>query len=296
MFDLQQYLATQRAMIDERLHSYFNIPVQLPAQAKILEAMSYSVFAGGKRLRPILCLAAAQAVGGSAEAVLGAACSLELLHTYSLIHDDLPCMDNDDYRRGKLTNHKVFGENTAVLAGDALLTMAFEILSQDAAHDPRVVVRVVQEVAKAAGHQGMVAGQVMDLLSEHQRLTHEQIQQLHQLKTGALIEASLKTGALLSGADEEALQALTQYGQAYGLGFQITDDILDVVGDTRIMGKEAGRDQAQEKATYPALFGIEVSRKLALEAANQAKQALAKLPGDTKPLGAMADYLTQRES
>lgn len=296
MFDIQHYMKKNRALIDAQLHRYLSIAGQRPAQSKVLEAMAYSVFAGGKRLRPILCLAAAQAVGGQIQDVLPAACAIELLHTYSLIHDDLPCMDNDDYRRGRLTNHKVFGEDIAILAGDALLTLTFEILSSELKHKPDVALQVVKEVAKASGYQGMIGGQVMDLLSEHKKLTKEQIEELHQQKTGALIEVSLKIGALLSNAEPTMVKALCRYGQAFGLSFQITDDILDVVGNSQQMGKRTGRDQAKEKATYPAIFGIETSKTLALEGVATAKAALADLPGDTAPLEALADYLTQRES
>jgi len=296
MFDLKQYMEINRAAVDARLHKYLDVAGKCPAQEKIIEAMSYSVFAGGKRLRPILCLAAAQAVGGRIEDVLPAACAIELLHTYSLIHDDLPCMDNDDYRRGRLTNHKVFGEDMAVLAGDGLLTLTFEILSSELQDRPAKALAVIAELAKAGGWQGMIAGQVMDLLSEHKKLTKEEIELLHRQKTGALIEASLKIGAVLSDAQPHMIEALSRYGQAFGLVFQITDDILDVIGDAGLMGKNTGSDQAKEKATYPSLFGIEASKLMAQEGVVSAKAALADLPGDTTPLAALADYLIQRES
>ena len=220
-----------------------------------------------------------------------------MLHTYSLIHDDLPCMDNDDYRRGKLTNHKVFGEGLAVLAGDALLTLSFEIIGRELKeHEPLVVLRVVQELAQAAGCKGMVAGQVMDIISEHKQLTTDELRQLDQQKTGALIEASLKIGGLLAGGQPQAICNLSSYGRAFGWGFQIIDDILDITGDAQQMGKQTGQDEKRQKATYPAMLGLTKSRELADLAAAQAREALAELPGNTQPLLALTGYLTQRES
>lgn len=246
------------------------------APRRLQEAIAYSLLAGGKRLRPALALGAAEIISGDDSAALPAACAVEMIHTYSLIHDDLPCMDDDDLRRGKPTSHKVFGEALAVLAGDALLTMAFDVAAR--CGNPRVV----REMACAAGVEGMVGGQVMDLESENRRLSLEELQQLHSLKTGALIRVAVRSGAILAGAEEDDLASLTRYGEHLGLAFQIADDILDVVGDQDKLGKQVGSDEAGHKSTYPALLGLARSRQLAEEAGATAAEAL-------KPLGAKAD-------
>jgi geranylgeranyl diphosphate synthase type II len=223
--------------------------------------MRYSVFAGGKRLRPVLVIAGAEAVGGTAERVMPTACALEMIHTYSLVHDDLPAMDNDDFRRGVPTNHKVFGEAIAILAGDALLTLAFRLVADNArTADLGAIQAVVADVAEAAGHAGMVAGQVADLEAEGRQVGAATLDYIHVHKTGALIRTSLRVGAMLCGATAEQVRALSVAGANLGLAFQIVDDILDVVASSEELGKTAGKDQIQQKATFPAIHGIEASR------------------------------------
>ena len=297
MFNLDAYLKEHKETIDKALQLCLSFPDVTASQAKIHEAMRYSVFAGGKRLRPILCMAAAKVAGGNEIEVLPAACALELVHTYSLIHDDLPCMDDDDFRRGRLTSHKVFGESIAVLTGDGLLTLAFEVIGRDQKEQPTLaVLQAIRDLALAAGSEGMIGGQVMDILSENQNLTQAELLMLDNLKTGALIKASLKIGALLAGAVPEVVQALCRYGDALGLAFQITDDILDAVGDPQKMGKMPGADAKHGKATYTTLLGVARAQELALESVERAKAALQSIPGDTTVLRALADHLIQRES
>lgn len=293
---LQNYL-TQRVQLVER--ALDGLLPTLNTEPRLLhEAMRYSVFAGGKRLRPILVMAAAETVGGKPEDVLEAACALELIHTYSLIHDDLPAMDNDDYRRGKPTNHKVFGEALAILAGDALLTKAFEVLTLTPVKDERVRSRlqqVIAEVAVAAGSQGMVGGQAVDILSEGKTIDAETLRYIHRNKTGALLRAAVRAGALLAGANAQSLAALTTYAEEFGLVFQITDDILNVVGDSKKLGKPVGTDAARAKATYPALFGLAEARRLAQEGADRALQALEGFGPQAEPLRQLVQFLLERE-
>ena len=263
----------------------------------MIEAMNYSVMAGGKRLRPMLMEESFHLFGGEGTVVEPFMAAMECIHTYSLIHDDLPGMDDDDYRRGKLTNHKVFGEGMAILAGDALLTYAFEILANLADEtNSRQVVRIIQEVSRASGTAGMVGGQVVDILSEQTKPTAELLQYIHNHKTGALIVASTRMGAILGGADEVQLEALTQYARNLGLAFQITDDILDVVGDESKIGKPVGSDEKNEKATFPALFGLEQSRTMAADAVQAAVDALAPFGAAGATLAQLARYLLSRES
>jgi geranylgeranyl diphosphate synthase, type II len=239
--------------------------------------MRYSLFAGGKRVRPILAIAATEAVGGTAEDVLPMACALECIHTYSLIHDDLPALDNDDYRRGRLTNHKVFGEANAILAGDALLTFAFELMGdvrQWKQFMPARVVQVIHEVAHAIGTFGMIGGQVVDLQMEGQDVELPTLQYIHAHKTGALIRASVRSGAILGGGSPAEVEALTHYGTHVGLAFQIVDDILDVEGASAVLGKTAGKDAAAGKPTYPALYGLDESRRRAEASMARALEAL----------------------
>lgn len=293
MFDLEHYLEEQKNSVDLALTQA--LPEKAPEA--LLEAMKYSLMAGGKRLRPILCLAAAQACGMTGSLVMPAACAIEMIHTYSLIHDDLPCMDDDDYRRGRLTCHRVYGENMAVLAGDALLTLGFEILGTERADLPQDrLLKAVAILARAAGGQGMVGGQVLDLQGENQDLDLSALETVHQLKTGALIEGALKIGATLAGAEPWETDALAAYGQAYGLAFQITDDILDVTGNPEKMGKATGRDAKKHKSTYVSKKGVEAARKLAEASVRKAQNQLGALKGDTRPLWHLADYLIQRES
>lgn len=259
------------------------------------ESMRYSLLGGGKRIRPVLALASGAALGGKPEDILPAACALEMIHTYSLIHDDLPAMDDDDYRRGKLTNHKVFGEGIAVLAGDALLAYAFELLAEPLPVAPGRQLRVVREVAAAAGKGGMVFGQVEDLAGEDKVLTLEEIEQIHRDKTGALLVASTRLGAILAGGSEPELKAFTLYAEALGLAFQIKDDILDVEGDSKLLGKTAGSDVRRHKATYPSLLGLEGAKEHLHRQIAQAKQSLSGLGLNPAFLNSFADYIEQRQ-
>lgn len=296
-YPLKEYLAERRALVDRALDAF------LPGKGRdpevIFEAVRYSVFAGGKRLRPILCLAAAEAAGGKTDPVLPAACALEMIHTYSLIHDDLPAMDNDDYRRGKLTSHKVYGEGIAILAGDALLTEAFRLLGDQrgmADIPPERALRVLCEIAEAAGFFGMVGGQVMDIQAEGKKADLQSLLAIDRCKTGALILVSLRAGAILAGAQEAALAALSDYGTRTGLAFQITDDILNVEGDPAELGKGTGSDAARGKVTFPALMGIEASRKWAGELIAEALASLASFDDRAAPLRAIARHILERRS
>jgi geranylgeranyl diphosphate synthase type II len=296
-FDLAAYLAERRQLVDDALAA--TLPPDDTPPTSVHRAMRYSVMAGGKRLRPILVIGGAEAVGGKAETVMPAACALELIHTYSLIHDDLPAMDDDDYRRGRLTNHKVFGEAIAILAGDALLTYAFRLIAENAARvasDAAVVRDVIIEVVDAAGTRGMVGGQVVDIESEGKVVTAETLEYIHLHKTAALIRASLRVGALLAGARADALATIGDAGQSLGLAFQIVDDILDVEGTLAELGKSAGSDERKGKATYPALHGIEPSREQARTLIARAKERLQRLGPGAVPLCALADYIFERRS
>ncbi|MBJ6800651.1 polyprenyl synthetase family protein [Geomonas propionica] len=293
--DLKEYLKQKCQLVDQALERYLPDAEELPAS--LHGAMRYSVFAGGKRVRPVLMLAASEAVGGSADAVMPAACAMEMIHTYSLIHDDLPAMDNDDFRRGNPTNHKVYGEATAILAGDALLTEAFILLSNGAGGDPAARLKVIQEIAVASGSRGMVGGQVVDMESEGRHdVDIATLSYIHTHKTGALIRASVRCGAILGAASEEQFKALTRYADAIGLAFQIADDILDVEGTTEELGKDAGSDQARGKATYPALMGLEASKARAHELVEIALDALATFDERAEPLRAIASYIVKRKS
>ena len=263
--------------------------------ARLAESMEYSLTAGGKRLRPILLMAAADAAGGHGEDYLTSACAVEMIHTYSLIHDDLPAMDDDDYRRGKLTNHKVYGAGLATLAGDALLTMAFELLARQQGVPAETMLRVVREISEAAGANGMVGGQALDLASEGKRIDMDTLRRMHMAKTGALFRASVRSGAILGGADEAQLAALTEYAEAFGLAFQITDDILDVTGDAAAIGKPVGSDERNHKSTYVTLTSLEEAKRLAREAADRAHEALAPLGGKAAFLDELAEYLVTRD-
>ncbi len=254
----------------------------------LLEAIRYSLFAGGKRLRPGLTLGAAEIIAGDDTAAMPAACAIEMVHTYSLIHDDLPSMDDDDLRRGRPTLHKVYGEATAILAGDGLFSMAFDLLAETGRAD------VVREIARAAGVSGMVGGQILDLQSEGKPITLEALQRIHRAKTGALFRASVRSGALIAGADAARLDALTAYGEHVGLAFQIVDDILDVIGDAESLGKSPGSDNAQEKATYPGVAGLDHSRQLAKEAADSAIAALSDFGPEAEPFRDLARFMIER--
>lgn len=281
-------------MVDSALDKY--LPSEKEPPEIIHQAMRYSVFAGGKRLRPILVMAAAEAVGGSIESVMPAACAMEMIHTYSLIHDDLPAMDDDDFRRGRPTNHKVFGEAMAVLAGDALLTHAFSVLAGSLEFsDPEKVSLVIGEIAHAAGTFGMVGGQVMDIQSEGQEATEDILRYIHTHKTGALFIASVRSGGILSGANSRQLEVLTDYARHLGLAFQITDDILDVAGDSATLGKTVGSDQRKKKVTFPALYGLEQARIMAGEESERAVEIVEELGSAALPLQQIIRYLASRD-
>ncbi len=295
-FDLPAYLTERRALVDAALERF--LPPDDTPPPTVHRAMRYSVMAGGKRLRPILVIAGAEAVGGTPATVMPTACALELIHTYSLIHDDLPAMDDDDYRRGRLTNHKVFGEAIAILAGDALLTLAFKLVADNTAlvNDSRVLRDVVAELAAAAGTFGMVGGQVVDIESEGKAITAETLEYIHRHKTAALIRASLRAGALLAGGDAQAVGAIGEAGSDLGLAFQIVDDILDVEGSLEELGKTAGSDERKQKATYPALHGLEASRRQAKMLIERVKQRLGVFGARAVPLRALADYVFERKN
>ncbi|MDZ4857644.1 MAG: farnesyl diphosphate synthase [Candidatus Hydrogenedentes bacterium] len=284
---VEQFLVEKAARTEAALEVYISRWADTPATLR--DAMRYSLFAGGKRLRPALALGAAELITGDDCAALPAACALEMIHTYSLIHDDLPAMDDDDVRRGKPTLHKAYGEAVAILAGDALLTMAF-----DAAADTGDL-RIVREITRAAGVEGMVGGQLVDLESEGRKLGVEELRALHARKTGALIRVSVRVGALVSGANENQLKALTAYGEAIGLAFQIADDILDIVGDETAIGKPVGSDEANLKSTYPAAVGIDGARKLAGDAVEQAVGALRSFGEEADTFRALARYIVERD-
>lgn len=294
--ELKSYLEEKKILIDNALDKVLFKPNEMPG--KIHEAMRYSVFAGGKRLRPILCLAACEAVGGKVEDALPIGCALELIHTYSLIHDDLPAMDNDDLRRGKPTNHIVFGEGLAILAGDALLTYAFEIIGGLGLvkKEKEKYLQIVLEIAKAAGTQGMIGGQVVDILSENQKISPETLYYIHNHKTGALIKGAIKTGAIVGGGKPGQIDALVKYGDKLGLAFQITDDLLDIYGDETKLGKPVGSDDKNQKATFPGIFGLEKSKTMALEAVKEACDALRPFGKEAEPLRLLANSLLNREN
>ncbi|PYI76224.1 MAG: farnesyl-diphosphate synthase [Verrucomicrobia bacterium] len=292
--NLKKYLQIRQRKIDRALDGY--LPKANTKPVTLHKAMRYSLFAGGKRLRPILCLAAAEACHGSIDNALPLACSLECIHTYSLVHDDLPSMDNDDFRRGRPTCHKVFGEGIAVLAGDALLTIAFQIVSSAKAAPRYDVAILLREIAVAAGSQKLIAGQVADLEAEGKNVKRDQLQFIHENKTAAILKSSVRLGAMSANADPKKLSAITRFGQRLGLAFQIIDDILDVTQTSEILGKSAGKDVAAKKATYPAVIGLEKSRAEARRLTRQAHNALSIFSNsDAEPLHALANYLLERE-
>jgi geranylgeranyl diphosphate synthase type II len=296
--DLKKYLKERCKLVDKALDLLLPREDELPFS--LHKAMRYSVFAGGKRIRPILMLAACEAVGGEIERAMPAACAMEMIHTYSLIHDDLPAMDDDDFRRGNPTSHKVFGEAVAILAGDALLTEAFNAMSSPAGADgvpPATMLAVIHEIGRCAGSYGMVGGQVVDMESEGKHdIDLAIVQYIHTHKTGALLKASIRAGALLGGADEKGLAAMTGYGEAVGLAFQIADDILDIEGTTEEIGKDAGSDQARGKATYPAVMGLAESKKRAAELVEMALASLSDFDATADPLREIARYIVSRKS
>ncbi len=287
MSAVAEFLAEKSARTEQALDTYFNAQVDVPET--LLASMRYSLFAGGKRLRPALALGACEIACGEYLPAIPAACALEMIHTYSLIHDDLPAMDDDDLRRGQPTNHKKYGEAMAILAGDGLLTMAFDVAAQtDNA-------QVVREIAQAAGIVGMVGGQVLDMESEGKHADLSTLQRIHRAKTGALIRGAVRAGALCGGVDEQQLSSLTVYGEAIGLAFQIADDILDVVGDEAAIGKPVGSDAGRDKSTYPALLGLDESRALARQAVDDALAALAPFGEAADPFRELATFIIERE-
>jgi len=292
-FDLQGYLTARTAAVNAALDGL--LPSEKTRPATIHRAMRYSLFAGGKRMRPALCLAAAAACGGRDEAALPLACAVECIHTYSLIHDDLPAMDNDDYRRGKLTNHKVFGEGIAILAGDALLTQAFEIAAQAKSRPRYSQQDLVLEIARAAGSLQLIAGQVADLEGEGKKISARELQYIHERKTSALLCCSVRLGGMSANCTPAQLRALTDFGYHVGLAFQIIDDILDITQTSEQLGKTAGKDTAAQKATYPAIVGLEKSQKIARRLTNKAFNALKIFRGRAVALEALAVYLLQRD-
>lgn len=290
-FDLTTYLSARQECVERALDAA--LPLAEPIA--LYEAMRYSLLAGGKRLRPVLCLAAGELVGGELPQLLPMACALEMIHTMSLIHDDLPAMDNDDYRRGKLTNHKVYGEDMAILAGDALLAYAFEWIATQTQNVPAErTLQAIARLAHASAATGLVGGQVVDLQSEGQQVTVETLEYIHAHKTGALLEVSVVSGALLAGADPDTIQRLTQFSRDIGLAFQIIDDILDVTATSEQLGKTAGKDVAAAKATYPSFWGVDGARQKADSLIANAKEQLRPYGDRALPLLALADFITQR--
>jgi geranylgeranyl diphosphate synthase, type II len=293
--DLRAYLQERRETVENALA--FILPEPEGPAADVVKAMRYSLFAGGKRLRPILCIAGAEVLGVDGSQVMPVACALEMIHTYSLIHDDLPAMDNDDMRRGKPTNHKVFGEAVAILAGDGLLTEAFRVMAKTPMEKtkPESLLKVICLVAQGSGYQGMVGGQVTDIQSEGKTVQPATVEFIHSHKTGALIAASVTSGAILGGATEAQVNAISEYGRQIGLAFQIADDILDVEGDSEKMGKGVGGDARKKKVTYPSVHGLVRSREIQKQSIDQAIHSLKTFDSKADPLRALATYIIERK-
>ena len=296
--DIKKYLEEKKEVVDSALERYFPREEEFPANLR--RAIWHSLFAGGKRIRPILSMAAFEAVGGKGDGILPFACALEMIHTYSLIHDDLPAIDNDDYRRGKPTCHKVYGEAIGILAGDALLTEAFRLMTNRSIRngpieDEGLVLDIINEVAQAAGVLGMVGGQVVDIESEGKEVDLPTLQYIHTHKTGALILVSIRAGAKLGGASGEMLKAFTHYGERVGLAFQIADDILNVEGKSSLLGKKTGSDLSKGKATYPSLMGLEESKKRAKDLVEWAGNVLSPFGPEADPLREIAWFIISRE-
>lgn len=290
--DFTTYYNNQRKLID----SFLENRLAKKGISKIDDAMAYSLLAGGKRIRPVLLMATAEALGVKGYNYLPVACGLEMIHTYSLIHDDLPCMDDDDYRRGRLTNHKVFGEAMAVLAGDGLLTLAFEVMLEQKNVDPRVLIETVREMAMCAGNFGMVGGQGLDLENEGKSISAEELRKMHAGKTGALFIAAVRGGAHLAGANEQELLALTKFADLLGLAFQITDDILDVEGTTEDLGKPVGSDEKNHKSTYVSLYGLEAAKALAEKTVAEALECLEMFGENAEALREITRLMCSRKN
>lgn len=290
---MKAYWDSRKTLIEQALQAELDKTGIL--DEKLRESMAYSLMAGGKRMRPILLMAAADAVGADGKRFLSVACALEMIHTYSLIHDDLPAMDNDDYRRGRLTNHKVYGDGIAILAGDALLTLAFSVILRQKDVPSERLLCVVDEISRAAGAEGMVGGQVLDLCAENQNISIQDLRKIHMGKTGALFRAALRSGAILGSASAQQLDALTLYAEHFGLAFQITDDILDVVGNTAMIGKPIGSDEKNHKSTYVTLTSLDQARELAQSAAAEAVEALRSFGDEASFLRQLVIHLVARE-
>jgi geranylgeranyl diphosphate synthase type II len=292
-FDLKKFLETRTVAVNQALDHF--LPRATTRPATIHKAMRYSLFAGGKRMRPALCLAAAAACGGSEADAMPLACAVECIHTYSLVHDDLPAMDDDDYRRGKLTSHKVFGEGIAVLAGDALLTQAFEIAARCKGWPRHSHQKIILELGHAAGSLQLIAGQVADLEGEGKKISAPQLRYIHERKTSALLSCAVRLGGMSANCDPPKLKALTTFGYNVGLAFQVIDDILDVTQTSETLGKTAGKDTQAQKATYPSIVGLDKSRRIAEGLTNRAFAALKIFRGKATALEALAEYLLKRD-
>jgi len=294
---IKQYLDERKTLVDKALQKFMPKPSGLASD--VIRAMNYSLFAGGKRIRPILCIAGAEAVGGSVDSVEPVACAIELIHTYSLIHDDLPVMDNDDLRRGKPTNHKVFGEAVALLAGDGLLTLAFNLMAGFGAEkkvEKKALLRVIDLISSAAGYKGMVGGQVVDITYEGKEPDANVVEYIHRHKTAALIAASVTAGTILAGGTKDEEKSINRYGQQIGLAFQIADDILNIEGNRKIMGKGTGSDKEKGKITYPSVFGTAESKAIQKELIENAIDSLKRFDTRTEPLRDLARYIIQRKA
>ncbi|MFH0975206.1 MAG: farnesyl diphosphate synthase [Spirochaetota bacterium] len=292
-FDLNSYISKKNILINDELNKIINSSLD---SSLLTKAMSYSLLSGGKRIRPVLCIAASEAVGGTEYDVLPAACALEMVHTYSLIHDDLPAMDNDTLRRGKPTCHVAFNEPTAILAGDALLTLAFQIFSSIHTNNSAAKwLKVIHVVSLAAGYRGMIEGQMRDIASENSYISLKELEDMHSLKTGALIEASVESGAILGNGNSEQIEQLKIYAKNIGLAFQITDDLLNVKGDPAITGKAVGSDKIRNKSTYPALLGVTGSENHAKKLITDALHAIETFDNKSDSLRALALYIIERK-
>ena len=292
--DFTRYWSARQKKVDAALNRF--LPAASTKPKTIHQAMRYSIFAGGKRLRPVICLATAEVINGKNDDAIPLACAVECIHTYSLIHDDLPSMDNDDFRRGKPTSHKVYGEGVAVLAGDALLTIAFEMAASCRAWPRYSHADVIHELAVAAGSQKLIAGQVADLEGEGRKISPAELRYIHDNKTAALISSSIRLGAMSANATPKQLERLTDFGESLGLAFQVIDDILDVTQTTEKLGKSAGKDIAAQKATYPALLGLDKAKKEADRLTARARAALKPFGKNAAPLEAIANFLLKREN
>lgn len=294
-FNIKPYMDHNKRVVDETLENI--LPPETDPPQRLHQAMRYSVFAGGKRIRPILALAACEATGTDPRRIVREACALELIHTYTLIHDDLPCMDDDDYRRGKPTSHKVFGEAVAVLAADALQTEAFKLLAEGAlisGHRPETLIEAIHQLAVSSGSKGVIGGQVVDLESEGKAVDEKTLEYIHVHKTGKLISVSVLLGALLGNASTQQMHSLKEYGEAVGLAFQITDDILDVVGNTQELGKTTGSDEKKGKATYPSIVGLEVAKALQVKYHKKSVEALEGFDEKASALREIARIVVER--